>query len=96
MGFNKKDYVPATQHSTYTTGEAIKVWRDLNELTQKELAEKTKISQADISSLENDRVKLGVERAKVLAYALHIHPSMLLFPNWEAEQKEFHKRGIVA
>jgi len=31
----------------------------------------------------NDRVRLGVERAKVLARALKCHPGVLVFPGWE-------------
>ena len=34
-------------------------------------------------SIENDRVRLGVERAKVLARALKCHPGILVFPGWE-------------
>jgi hypothetical protein len=43
----------------------------------------TGIAQATISAIENDRVKLGVERAKVLARALMCHASVLIFPGWE-------------
>jgi transcriptional regulator with XRE-family HTH domain len=43
----------------------------------------TGISQATISAIENDRVNLGVERAKVLARALRCHPAVLVFPGWE-------------
>jgi hypothetical protein len=38
---------------------------------------------ATISAIENDRVRLGVERAKVLARALKCHPGILVFPGWE-------------
>ena len=31
-------------------------------------------TQATLSAIENDRVRLGVERAKVLARALKCHP----------------------
>jgi hypothetical protein len=31
----------------------------------------------------SDRVRLGVERAKVLARALRCHPAVLVFPGWE-------------
>ena len=30
-----------------------------------------------------DRVRLGVERAKVLARALKVHPGVIVFPGWE-------------
>jgi transcriptional regulator with XRE-family HTH domain len=43
----------------------------------------TGIAQATISAIENDRVRLGVERAKTLARALKCHPGVLVFPGWE-------------
>ena len=45
--------------------------------------EATGIPQSTISSIENDRVKLGLERAKVLARALKCHPAVLVFPGWD-------------
>ena len=41
------------------------------------------IPQSTISAIENDRVNLGVERAKVLARALKCHPAVLVFPGWD-------------
>ncbi|HHQ15132.1 MAG TPA: XRE family transcriptional regulator, partial [Chromatiales bacterium] len=41
------------------------------------------IPQSTISAIENERVRLGVERAKVLARALHCHPAVLVFPGWD-------------
>jgi len=43
----------------------------------------TGISQATLSAIENDRVRLGVERAKTLARGLKCHPAVLVFPGWE-------------
>jgi hypothetical protein len=42
--------------------------------------------QPTISEIENDRVRLGVERAKVLARALKCHPGVLVFPGWTGEE----------
>ncbi|MDE2463641.1 MAG: helix-turn-helix transcriptional regulator [Alphaproteobacteria bacterium] len=44
--------------------------------------------QSAISSIENGRVILGVERAKVLATALHCDPAVLVFPGWQLESAE--------
>ncbi len=52
-------------------------------LSQSQLAELTGIPQATLSAIENGRVNLGVERAKVLARALKCHPAALVFPGWE-------------
>jgi transcriptional regulator with XRE-family HTH domain len=46
------------------------------------LSQRTGISQATISAIENDRVRLGVERAKRLARVLRCHPGVLVFPGW--------------
>lgn len=69
----------------------MRVFRELQEMTQRELAEAAALTQATVSSIEHDRVALGVERAKRLAVALHVHPATLLFPNWEAEAKALAK-----
>jgi len=40
-------------------------------------------SQSNISALENGTRHLGRERALVLAEALHVHPAVLLFPDFD-------------
>ena len=64
-------------------GQALKVLREKNELSQNDLAELTGLTQSTISSLENNRISLGIERAKTLAVALHVHPAVLAFPDWD-------------
>ncbi|HGG60074.1 MAG TPA: XRE family transcriptional regulator, partial [Gammaproteobacteria bacterium] len=54
---------------------------------QNELAKLTGIPQSTISAIENDRVNLGVERAKILARALQCHPAVLVFPGWEVQRE---------
>jgi transcriptional regulator with XRE-family HTH domain len=61
----------------------VRIIRELQELSQNQLSKLTGIPQATISAIENDRVRLGVERAKVLAWALKCHPGVLVFPGWE-------------
>jgi len=68
-----------------TIGESVRIMRELQELSQSELSELTDIPQSTISSIENDRIGLGVERAKIIAKALKCHPAVLVFPNWEME-----------
>ena len=41
------------------------------------------IPQSTISAIENERINLGVERAKTLARVLRCHPAVLVFPGWE-------------
>jgi transcriptional regulator with XRE-family HTH domain len=78
-----KEYSPAKKRVPVSVGESVRIIRELQELSQNELARLTGISQATISAIENDRVRLGVERAKVLARALKCHPGVLVFPGWE-------------
>ena len=68
-----------------TSGESVKILRELQELSQNQLAELTGIPQSTISAIENNRVRLGVERSKIFARALNCHPAVLVFPNWDIE-----------
>ena len=74
---------PAKKRINVSVGESVRIVRELQGLSQNQLAERTGIPQATISAIENDRVRLGVERAKVLAKALKCHPAVLVFPGWE-------------
>ena len=78
-----KDYSPAKKRVSVSVGESVRIIRELQELSQNELSRLTGIPQATISAIENDRARLGVERAKVLAQALKCHPAVLVFPGWE-------------
>lgn len=78
-----KDYLPAKQHIAVSPGESVRIIRELQELSQNQLAELTGIPQSTISSIESGRINLGVERAKVLATALKCHPAVLVFPGWK-------------
>ncbi|NBX92790.1 MAG: XRE family transcriptional regulator [Proteobacteria bacterium] len=55
-------------------------------MSQNELAKKSGLPQSTISAIENDRVAIGIERAKVIAKALKCHPAVLVFPGWELEE----------
>ncbi len=68
-----------------SVGESVRIIRELQHLSQNQLAALTGIPQSTISAIENDRVSIGVERAKVLARALKCHPAVLLFPGWEID-----------
>lgn len=70
-----------------SVGESVGVIRELQELTEAELSERTGIPQSTISAIENERVNLGVERAKVLARALRVHPAVLVFPGWDVKEE---------
>ena len=78
-----KDFRAAKKRVEVSVGESVRILRELQELTQNQLSELTGIPQATISAIENGRVNLGVERAKVFARALKCHPAVLVFPGWE-------------
>lgn len=81
-----KDYRKAKKTTDVSVGESVRIIRELQELSQNDLANLTKIPQSTISAIENDRVSLGVERAKTLARALRCHPAVLLFPGWDINE----------
>ena len=78
-----KTFRPARKRIDVSVGESVRIIRQLQGYSQNELARLTGIPQATLSAIENDRVRLGVERAKVLARALRCHPAVLVFPGWE-------------
>jgi len=78
-----KAFRPAKKRIAVSVGESVRIVRELQGLSQNQLAQRTGIPQATLSAIENDRVRLGVERAKVLAKALKCHPAVLVFPGWE-------------
>ena len=82
-----KDYRLAKKNVDVSIGESVRIIRELQELSQNELARLTGIPQETISAIENDRINVGIERAKMLARALRCHPSVLVFPGWEIQRK---------
>ena len=68
-----------------SVGESVRIIRELQGLSQNQLSRMTRIPQSTLSAIENDRVNLGVERAKVLARVLRCHPAVLVFPGWEVD-----------
>ena len=88
IGINEmSDYRPAKKRAEVSVGESVRIIRELQELSQNQLSELTGIPQSTISAIERNRVNLGVERAKVLARALKVHPAVLVFPNWDVKRE---------
>ena len=77
-----KDFRPAKRRIEVSIGESVRIIRELQEMSQSDLAETSGIPQSTISAIENGRINLGVERAKLLARALKCHPAVLVFPGW--------------
>jgi len=85
-GSKMKNYRKAKKLVDVTVGESVRILRELQAMSQNELSKRTGIPQSTISVIENDRVNLGVERAKIFARALKCHPAVLVFPGWEIHQ----------
>ena len=79
------DYGPAKKQIEVSVGESVRIIRELQGMSQNEVARLSGIPQSTISAIENDRINLGVERAKTLARVLMCHPAVLVFPGWETE-----------
>lgn len=82
-----KDIHPAKKRIDVSVGESVRIVRELQGLSQTELARMTAIPQSTISAIENGSISLGIERAKVLARALPCHPAVLVFPGWEVTKQ---------
>jgi len=82
-----KNFRRAKKSIDVSVGEAVRILRELQDLSQNDLADLTGIPQSTISAIENDRVQLGVERAKVLGRALQCHPAVLVFPGWDTNRE---------
>lgn len=87
---------PAKKRVEVSVGESVRIIRELQGLSQTQLAQRTGIPQATLSAIENDRVRLGVERAKVLAKALKCHPAVLVFPGWESQLESARHNNRVS
>ncbi len=83
---NKREFVPAKRRIESTTGEVIRMLRDLKGWTQEELARRSGVSPTNLSLLENDRVDIGKKRAVQIASAFDIHPAIIMFPEYDTSE----------
>lgn len=84
---NKNDFIKGQDPIAVSPGEMLATLRQLQDLTQNELAQKAKMSQANISSMESGRQQIGRDRAIALAKALKVHPAVIMFPNYQIEER---------
>lgn len=80
------EFIPAKPHATLTTGEVIRMLRDLKGWTQAELSKPSGISASNISLLENEKVDIGKKRAEQIAKAFDVHPAIIMFPEYEGQE----------
>ena len=80
------EFVSAKPHIALTTGETIRMLRELKGWTQAELANRCGIRATNISLLENEKVEIGKKRAEQIARAFSIHPAIIMFPEYEGNE----------
>jgi transcriptional regulator with XRE-family HTH domain len=83
---SSRGFVPATAHASLSTGQVIRMLRNLKGWTQEQLVQRSGISATNISLLENGRVDIGKKRVEQLAAALDVHPAIIMFPEYEARE----------
>ena len=83
---SKAEFVQAKPHAVLTTGEVIRMLRELKGWTQAELASRCGIRATNISLLENEKVEIGKKRAEQIANAFGIHPAIIMFPEYEGSE----------
>jgi transcriptional regulator with XRE-family HTH domain len=86
MKKKRDEFVAAQPHATLSTGEVIRMLRELKGWTQTELARLSGISPTNLSLLENEKVDIGKKRAEQLAKAFNVHPATIMFPEYEAKE----------
>ena len=79
----KKDFVKAKVRISVTPGESLKMLRELQEMSQNQLATLTGVSQSNISALKNGSKQIGRDTAIKFARALKVHPAVILFPDYD-------------
>ena len=75
--------------SPKTTGQLIKAFRSNFEISQMDLASICGITQANLSSIENDKREIGADVALRVAAALGVAPEIVLYPNGYESQPQF-------
>ena len=83
----RKNFRKARRTVEVSVGESVRIIRELQELSQNELARIAGIQQYIWIAIERERINRGVERAKSLARALKCHPAVLVFPGWDTESE---------
>jgi transcriptional regulator with XRE-family HTH domain len=85
MAKRLKEFVAARPRVKLTTGEVIRMLRELKGWTQQDLGKRSGMNASNISLLENGRVEIGKKRAEQLAKAFDVHPAIIMFPEYESK-----------
>lgn len=74
-----------------TSGRVVRAFRRNFNLTLADIEHLTGIPSSNLSAIENDKLEIGVRRARLLAAVYGISPALLLFPSASAEEKRFRQ-----
>lgn len=80
-----------------TTGELIKAFRENFDIRQDDMAHACKISQANLSAIEQGRREVGARLALRLAAFMGLNPVLVLYPSGyesEPEYLEVRERSV--
>lgn len=91
MGRRVKDLLEVIDNSPTTVGIMVRSFRKARGFTLKDMSKLTGIQITNLSNIENDKVDLGIKRAKLLAAALGVRPQDILFSNGDQKDKEVLK-----
>ncbi|MCP4233145.1 MAG: helix-turn-helix transcriptional regulator [Aestuariibacter sp.] len=86
MKTSDEEFQKARVNLSITPGEMLKTVRELQGLSQNELAKLSGISQSNISAIENGTRNIGRERALTFGKILKVHPAVILFPDFDIEE----------
>lgn len=84
-------------NSAKTTGDLIKAFRENFEIRQDDMAHACKISQANLSAIEQGRREVGARVGLRLAAYMGLSPDIVLYPNGyetEPEYLEVRERSV--
>ena len=85
------EFLNSLDDTKFTVGMSVRAYRKRWGFTLQQVANLTGISKSHLSSIENDRIDIGLKRAELLAAAFLIHPRMILFPNQVWDKSKLHK-----
>jgi transcriptional regulator with XRE-family HTH domain len=89
MKSNKRKSPLDIVKSPKTTGQLIKAFRVNFEISQMDLASICRVTQANLSSIENDKREIGADIALRMSAALGVAPEIILYPNGYESQPQF-------
>ena len=83
----KRKLVSERRYAILTPAKAVRLAREFQEMTQQQLAKVSGVAQPAIAAIESGSIPLGSDRAEKLSRALKVHPSVLMWPQWNMSSR---------